>query len=284
MTANSQDRTADRIGLCSWSLQPNDPESLLEATSETGCKRVQLALNPLIEDPETWGSAPDLLAKHDIEIVSGMFGTAGEDYTTPQTIRETGGIVPDATWGQNWQHICRVADLATDLGLGLIMFHAGFIPEDPGSSTFETIRDRIERIAQLFGNSGIHLGMETGQETATLLMEFLGGLNARNVGVNFDPANMILYDKGDPIESLKTVRPRLLSCHIKDAVKPDTPGEWGTEMPVGQGEVDWLSFFAILEETDFKGDLVIEREHGEARVRDVRDARIFVEQILNQEN
>ena len=43
----------------------------------------------------------------------------------------------------------------------------------------------------------------TGQETADTLWQFLHDLGRDNVGVNFDPANMILYDKGDPIASMK---------------------------------------------------------------------------------
>ena len=34
-----------------------------------------------------------------------MFGCVGEDYSTLDTIRVTGGIAPDATWEQNWKNI-----------------------------------------------------------------------------------------------------------------------------------------------------------------------------------
>jgi sugar phosphate isomerase/epimerase len=97
--------------------------------------------------------------------------------------------------------------------------------------------------------------------------------------VNFDPANMILYDKGDPIQALRTLGPWLKQCHIKDAVKTKVPGTWGEEVTVGTGQVDWRAFFRVLQERHFSGDLAIEREAGHQRVADIRTARQYVESI-----
>src|SRR4030095_1653688 len=99
-----------------------------------------------------------------------------------------------------------------------------------------------------------------GQETAATLKDLLERLNRPNLGVNFDPANMILYDKGNPIEALRTLAPRLKQCHLKDARKTTRPGACGEEVVVGTGEVNWREFFRVLEEVQFKGNLCIERE------------------------
>jgi sugar phosphate isomerase/epimerase len=135
--------------------------------------------------------------------------------------------------------------------------------------------DRLSRVAKHLGQHGITMLFETGQETADTLWQFLGALDqngAGNTGVNFDPANMILYDKGDPIASLKKLMPRVKQVHIKDAVRTKTPGTWGSEVAIGEGEVDWKAFLQTLAEGDFKGALVIEREAGQDRVGDVRKA------------
>lgn len=87
----------DRLAVCSWSLQAESPASLVERVLATGVRKVQLALDPLRERPEIWANTPAKLADAGIGVVSGMFGTLGEDYTTLETIRETGGVVPDAT-------------------------------------------------------------------------------------------------------------------------------------------------------------------------------------------
>jgi sugar phosphate isomerase/epimerase len=99
------------------------------------------------------------------------------------------------------------------------------------------------------------------------------------VGVNFDPANMILYQKGDPIEALRILAPWLKQCHLKDARKTSVIGKWGAEVPVGTGEVDWKAFFGVLDELQFEGNLCIEREAGPQRVADIKSAKQFVESL-----
>ena len=93
-----------------------------------------------------------------------------------------------------------------------------------------------------------------------------------NIGINFDPANMILYDKGGPIEALRKLLPRVQSIHIKDAARTTTPGQWGMEMPVGEGQVDWHTFIEVLARGDYTGNMFIEREGGDDRMGDARKA------------
>jgi L-ribulose-5-phosphate 3-epimerase len=106
-------------------------------------------------------------------------------------------------------------------------------------------------------------------------------LNNPNVGVNFDPANMLLYDKGNPIEALRTLGPWIRQVHIKDARRTRVPGTWGEEVVAGTGEVDWPAFFATLQLVGFTGDLCIEREAGSQRVADIGAARAMVGAIPN---
>jgi sugar phosphate isomerase/epimerase len=172
-----------------------------------------------------------------------------------------------------------LADLAKSLNLRLVTFHAGFLPEDDRDPAFSKMLDRIRRVAEVFAARDIDLGFETGQERAGSLMEFLGKLDCPNVGVNFDPANMILYDMGDPIEALRTLAPRLKQCHLKDANRTRQRGNWGEEVQLGTGQVDWPAFFRTLDEIGYTGDLAMEREAGAQRAEDILAARRFVESI-----
>lgn len=269
---------ASKLAVCSWSLRPADPFALMMQLKIIGLRRVQIALDPLRESPAVWGVLPDLCASNGVALVSGMFGTVGEDYSTLESIRRTGGVEPDATWPENWRNIQATADIARKLGLKLVTFHAGFLPHQPSDPRFQSLLERITLIAELFAEKGIDLGFETGQETAETLGDFLTKLGKPNVGVNFDPANMILYDKGDPIAALQALGPWLKQCHIKDAVKTKTPGTWGEEVPVGAGEVDWRAFLRTLEKLGFQGDLAIEREAGEQRAADIITARRYLEE------
>src|SRR5262245_26134067 len=269
----------DRLAVCSWSLQPTDPQQLVQHLRTIGVSRVQLALDPLRENPAVWGSTAELFGQHKIGIVSGMFGTVGEDYSTPESIRRTGGLVPDDTWEENWENAQVNAGLAAQLGLRLVTFHAGFLPHEESDPEFEKLQHRIRLVADLFAAKGIDLAFETGQETADTLKGFLQKLGRSNIGVNFDPANMLLYDQGDPIEALRTLAPWVKQCHIKDANRPKSPGAWGDELPAGTGQVNWKQFFAVLREQQFAGWCAIEREAGTQRVKDIVTAREMVEAL-----
>ena len=159
----------ERLAVCSWSLQPADPHQLIEGLRAIGILRVQLALDPLREQPE-WADTGALLHQAGIEIVSGMFGTVGEDYTSLDSIHRTGGLVPDATWEENWENVQANARLAHQLGLKLVTFHAGFLPQDEACPEFEKLQHRIRLVADVFAAQGIDLAFETGQETAQSLL------------------------------------------------------------------------------------------------------------------
>jgi L-ribulose-5-phosphate 3-epimerase len=270
-----------RLAVCSWSLQPQSAEQLVDRLETIGLRRVQLALDPLHLEPAAWRATADLFSARKIEIVSGMFGTIGEDYTTLETIKRTGGLVPDEHWEQNWRNIQTVATLAQEFHLNLVTFHSGFLPHEESDPNFQKLKDRVARVADLFATHRIDLGFETGQETAETLATFLTKLNRPNVGVNFDPANMILYDKGDPIEALRVLGPWLKQCHIKDATRTTQPGTWGAEVPAGTGDVNWPAFFATLKELSYTGNLCIEREAGTQRVADIITARQMVEKLAS---
>ncbi len=262
-----------RLAVCSWSLQPSDPHDLVRKLQATGVSRIQLALDPLRETPALWENAAHVLQASGITIISGMFGCVGEDYSTLETIRTTGGIAPDATWKQNLENVRATVKLAAELNLKLVTFHAGFLPHDEADPSFAKMIKRLTTVAGMFVTEKISLGLETGQETAQALATLLNKLPCPNVGVNFDPANMILYDKGDPITALRVLGPWIRQVHLKDARRTKTPGTWGEEVAVGSGQVDWPGFFATLKELQFAGDFVIEREAGAQRVEDICTAR-----------
>jgi L-ribulose-5-phosphate 3-epimerase len=266
-----------RIGVCSWSLQPDSPESLVARLQEAGLDAVQLALDPIRR-----GDWPEIrtlqrLASGGIRVLSGMMGFKGEDYTTPQTIRQTGGVRPDSTWPENLRAAAQNAALADRLGLRLVTFHAGFIPHDRADPVRPIMIERLRAVIDLFDARGIRVGFETGQETADTLLDALDELDRPHVGVNFDPANMLLYGMGDPIDALRRLAPRVVQVHIKDALAPERAGQWGREVPAGTGQVRWGEFFQVLRRACVECDLLIEREAGGSRLDDVRAAKALAE-------
>jgi L-ribulose-5-phosphate 3-epimerase len=262
----------NRLGVCSWSLRTHDADELVDRVRLCGLSSVQLALCPLLDDKEQIEKIRLHVDAERISLISGMFETVGEDYSSLETIKITGGVRPDEHWEANLEMAEQCAVLAQDFGLALVTLHAGFIPEDQ-PELHERMVGRICRIADTFNARGITLGLETGQERAETLLELLSTIASRvRVGVNFDPANMILYGMGDPVESLRQLRDHIVQVHMKDARATDAPGTWGAEVPAGDGEVDWDSFFESVHALPDGVDVIVEREAGEQRVDDIRKA------------
>lgn len=259
-----------RLGVCSWSLEPSSPDDLASKINACGLKSVQLALDPIRMGAWGKGETVRALEARGISILSGMWAFETEDYSTLESIRKTGGIVPDATWPSNLAAAREIAQLASELHLSLVTFHAGFLPEAATLAATSTMHDRLRQLADVFGDCGVRLGLETGQEHAPVLMALLSHLDGTGIGVNFDPANLILYGMGNPVPALALLRRHVLQVHIKDALPTTVEGTWGSEVPVGTGQVDWDGFFALIDGLDI--DCVIEREAGTQRVADIRVA------------
>lgn len=264
------------IGVCSWSLRPSGPRELVERVRAGGLEAVQLFLDPLRTGEWDERETVRTLAAAGIAVRSGMMATRGEDYSTLDSIRRTGGLRPDEHWPANRSAARENAALARRLGLGLVSFHAGFLPEDPDAPERAVLLERLREVVDVFAAAGVVTALETGQETAETLVGVLEQLDRETAGVNFDPANMILYDQGEPTEALRALGSFVRQVHVKDAVRTRVPGTWGREVRAGTGDVDWERFFEVLQEQGVECDLMIEREAGDDRSGDVRCARDLV--------
>lgn len=269
----------DRLAVCSWSLQPQSCDDLIEKLRACDIDRVQLHLDPIAEEADGWENATDRLESAGVGLVSGMVMCVGEDYSSIAAIERTGGIVPDDTWPATLERMRQCAPVAGWMGLPLVTFHGGFIPADRGHPVRRKVLERIGQTADLFAEHGCRIALETGQEAADTLLDFLDQLGRDDVGVNFDPANMLLYGSGDPIGALARLIGRVKQVHLKDAIPSGRSGEWGTEVKLGDGHVDWRVFFKTLENTGYAGPLPIEREAGDDRIGDIRAGRELVDSL-----
>jgi sugar phosphate isomerase/epimerase len=163
------------------------------------------------------------------------------------------------------------------------MLPAGYIPEAGGRAR-PAMLATLARAAELAAERGVTLAFETGQETADLLRRTLDELKAPNIKVNFDPANMLLYNMGDPIRAVEILGPDIRSVHVKDARRPTSAGSWGEEVPLGQGEVNIRKFVQTLKHVGYTGPLVVEREVGDkrGRLQDVAHGLAYLRECLAQ--
>lgn len=249
-----------KTSICTWSLQ-NDLKRVTKVMLETGSSRLHLDVSAL----ETFQPA---IKAYGWGISSTMISFPQEDYSTLDRIKETGGIIPDAEWPENRTLVLDAIKKTAAMEVPYLSTHVGFI-DHADHLSYTRFCERMRELADAAAACGIMLLLETGQETAGDLRHFLEDFNHPAVGVNFDPANMLLYGKGDPIAAIRTLAPWIKHVHIKDATTAQTPGEWGQEVPWGDGEVDTTEFFDTLKEVGYNGAFAIEREAGDQREADI---------------
>src|SRR5579864_9831910 len=255
------------IGVCSWSLKVRSVVELKALLDQLGINAVQIACGD--ERHAAWEEGdrlPEAARLAGFHLTGAMLGFPGEDYTTPQTIQKSGGFGNPATRPERLQRFQWALDRTLALGLRDLMLHAGFIPE-PGDPDRKPFLDTLAKVSDLAKAKGVTIAFETGQETADLLRRTLDELKCPNLKVNFDPANMLLYDKGDPIRAVEILGPDIRSVHVKDANRPTVPGQWGEEVPLGQGQVNIKKFVQKLKSAGYRGALCIEREVGNQEQR-----------------
>jgi len=252
------------VGVCSWSLQ-TDIAGVARAMREIGLEHIHLGIRPAVENPEMLTE----MANQDWIVTATMIDFPQEDYSSLDAIKVTGGIVPDECWERNRELFFGAVEATVRLRVNYLSMHAGFIDETDQVHA-EKFHDRIQTLADAAAAKDIILLLETGQESAAELRTFLEQLNHPAVAVNFDPANMILYDKGDPIDAVRTLGPWIKHLHVKDATRTEQPGTWGAEVPWGTGQVGPVAFVGALEEIGFKGAMAIEREAGDDRLGDIK--------------
>lgn len=235
----------------------------LEVVRDLGIKTVQLH-TPHKESrtPEKAREFLDKLADYGITITAVFCGFEGESYETIKITAETVGLIPKATRVERLRETREIADFAKLLGVDAIGSHIGFVPHDKNDPDYPGVVEMIKDLCDYLAKNGQRLHLETGQEPADALLEFIADVGAENLFINFDPANLILYGMGDPIESLKKVGSKVRSIHCKDALATKgTPGvDWGQEVPFGTGEVGAETFLKTLRDIGYDGPLTIERE------------------------
>ena len=188
-------------------------------------------------------------------------GFAGESYESIPIVEQTVGLVPPETRAQRLQEMKDISDFSRELGCGVIALHLGFVTHNTASNAYSEIVGTTRELCHYAADNGQALHLETGQETADALVVFIQDTGCDNLFVNFDPANMILYGTGEPIDALRKLRGLVRSVHCKDAKWAAKPGDmWGTEVPLGEGDVDISSYLKTLDEIGYEGPLTIERE------------------------
>ncbi len=223
----------------------------------------------------------ELCRQFDFQISAVIAGWSGPQtwnfYDGPITL----GLVPEAYRFQRIQDIKKAIDYAEMLGVADVNTHIGFIPEDPNSNVYREVVAAVRYICEYAASKNIFFCLETGQETPVTMLRLILDSQASNIGVNFDPANLLMYGKANPTDALGIIGKYIRGVHGKDGEYPTTPFSLGEEKPIGQGRVNFQVFLPALKAVGYDGPITIEREiSGEQQEKDIILARDILNQII----
>jgi sugar phosphate isomerase/epimerase len=255
------------------SLDAN-PEESLAKVAELGLPTCQLcAWDPQFYTDEMAERVVGAQREHNVEVSSlwaGYPGPGAWNFTKgPSTI----GFVPEETRQMRVDTLVTAAAWAKKIGTPSITTHAGFIPENPADPLYDGTIDALRQIAVACKENGLGFWFETGQETPITLLRAMTDIGTSNLGINLDPANLLMYGKANPVDALDVFGCYVKGVHAKDGEYPTNPMELGHEKPLGQGRVNFPVLIAKLKALGFDGALTIEREiSGPQQVADIKHA------------
>lgn len=234
----------------------------LEVASELKIPTIQLhAPHRTSRTPEQAERFMARLEELNIQLTAVFGGFDGESYADIPTVERTVGLVPPETRAARLQEMKEISDFARLLGCEVIALHLGFVPHDTTSASYQEVIDVTRQLCDHATRNDQAVHLETGQESADGLLTFLTNVQRNNLFINFDPANMILYGTGEPIEALRKVGKYVKSVHCKDGTWSDQPGvTWGREVALGEGQVNFEAYLTALRDIGYRGPLTIERE------------------------
>ena len=186
---------------------------------------------------------------------------------------KTLGLVPAEYRAERVAVLKKAAEFAAKFSLPSITTHVGFIPEDPTDPEFEATVAALQEVAGRCAELGIGFWFETGQETPVTLLRTIQRVNTGNLGINLDPANLILYGKANPVDALDVFGTYVRDVHAKDGLYPTDGNNLGKETPLGEGKVNFPVLVPKLKSLGYDGALTIEREiSGDQQIVDIKKA------------
>ena len=195
----------------------------------------------------------------------------------PQTI----GLVPLAYRTERVAALKAGADFAVRVGVPSVTTHVGFIPENPNNPLYPGLLDALREVVDYCADRGITFCFETGQETPVTLLRVIEDLGRDNLGINLDPANLLMYGKANPVDALDVFGQYVAGVHAKDGEYPTNGRQLGVEKPLGEGRVNFALLVPKLKSLGYSGALTIEREiSGPRQIADIQRAIAILAELL----
>lgn len=256
------------VGVCGTSWGNTPLNMVVELLGALGVDGVQLPLGPALGDGPAERAYLEFAATAPWKIFSTVIGFWWEDYSSRPALRKTAGLLPDEHWEEARANFVKYARMTAELKSPYILFHPGFLTRSvPGRA--EKMEYRLKTFADIAGENGIGILLETGQESSEDLRAYIEEIDHPALFVNIDPANLLSYQTDDPFHALEVLAPWVRSIHVKDTIPGSGPDVGGKEQLWGNGMVNSFRFLKALEDVGFEGTMSIEREAGKTPFRDI---------------
>lgn len=219
--------------------------------------------------------------KHKVDITAFWCGWEGPKVWDFYDGQLTLGLVPEAFRFKRLEMLLEGSDFAKKIHVKNLATHVGYMPENPHDPLYAQVIAVLRVLVQRCKENGQNFLFETGQETPVTLKRAIQDIGYDNIGINLDPANLIMYGKANPIDALDVFGEMVMGIHGKDGCYPTDGHALGVEVPLGQGRVNYKAFIARLKEIGYKGDITIEREiSGEEQKKDIVMAKRLLDELL----
>lgn len=261
------------------------PEERLRTVHELGFTNCFLSMDKYIGSftPSLASQYRDLLAKYQLTATAiEVVGPGPLEWNVrqgPSTI----GLVPPGTRAARIDALSQASNFAKQVGIPQVQTHCGFIPANPSDPLYQQAVEAIRTVAKNCQENGQSFLMETGQETPITMLRAIQDVNMPNLGVGFDTANLVAYGNGNPVDAVDILGPHVMSVHAKDGLWPTDPYQFGKEVLIGTGVVDFKQVFAKLHRLGYQGAISIEHENaGAKQMEDIRQEKIYLERVLRE--
>lgn len=255
-------KTAEELGIGVMVRFEETPETSFKRLRAMGLSHCQFATLP---DEYLYGATGrrntrnllNAIEEYDICVTSLFISFPNQDWSN---WKNSIGLVPLATRAQRMARACRSAYWANELGIVQIASHVGAIPEDPTDPIYPDFVEAMRGFCQLLEANGQIMAYETGQESVKTLARTMNDINVGNQRINFDPANLLMYNQEDPMELVTAMGQMIVHIHCKDGCRPQKPDTLGNETRLGDGDTNFAKLFKALYRQGYRGPLTIERE------------------------
>lgn len=271
-----------KIGIMVQLFSENDVDQKFADLRQMGLSRCQLVVwDRALLCGAVAANVKAASQKHEVTVSAFWCGWEGPRVWDFYDGQATLGLVPEAFRFRRMEMLLEGSDFAKKIGVSNLVTHAGYMPENPYDPKYPEVIAALKVIARRCQDNGQYFLFETGQETPVTLKRAIQDIGLDNLGVNLDPANLILYGKANPVDALDVFGEYVRGVHGKDARYPTDGRHLGAETPLGQGRVDYPRFIARLKEVGYDGDITIEREiTGEKQKQDILAAKALLESLI----